>query len=275
MAALVNLDAYSLVVSDEVGVTGGIHTLTSVAEAYNVSTSDNVDLILSWHLGTNVLRPPYLPVLEASGSFGNRIGTDGSLELPGLTISARTGSRLSKRLPDLGISAQATHETLYRVDAKLPTMSLSANSGARSRSLKLPTLEIAATVQGASIGTLAKRLPGLTISATSYGSGAATLDVDLPPIEASITMDAETLITLARNLPTLKVTAAASGTGSMTLSAYLPALEVAATGQAGSGSLSAYLPTLIMATLGSGAPGTSAGLTTDDRYQDYVLRHVR
>ena len=69
MAFLVNLDAYHVVTSDEVGVVGGIHTLASIAEAYHVSTSDTVALSLSWHATLDAK----LTAPISNGQFGERI----------------------------------------------------------------------------------------------------------------------------------------------------------------------------------------------------------
>ena len=179
-------------------------------------------------------------------------------------------------MPDLEVSATASHETQLTGSPKLPAMELTASTGIRCGTLTLSDLGLSATAQGGLIGTLDKRLPGVTLSATGYASKSASLSVDLPPLEASITIDAETFIALARDLPPLTISAAGSTQLPMSVSGTLPALELTATGKAGSMTLSGYIPPPIMAAIGLGImmPGGNT-IEATDRFDDYVLRHVR
>lgn len=235
--------------------------------------SDTLTLSPAWSAWTDPLSPPKLPDMSVSARFGERVSTDADgAPLSSLIVSASTGSRADDMdLPDFGVSAAASHETLATGSPKLPTMSLEARSGIRCGTLNLPTMSASATVQGSLIGTLDKQLPGLTVAATGSASSDISLDASLPALDLSITMSAEVIATLSASLPALLATAVAGGQWQMTLNSTLPALTAANSIQPGSMTLSGTLPTLVTAQGGT----WQNVLQAQGRYDDYVLRHVR
>jgi hypothetical protein len=277
---LVLQDAYHLHDADEVGVQGGVHTLSSIDEAYHVVISGvypMVRLTLSWDIWTDTLNPPRLPVLKLEAQSDHRADTpDEGLVLPGLSLEARMGAQAADlTLPDLRIDAAASHEMVISGSANLSDLRLSATTGARSAELKLSELRLSATAQGGLFGTLDKPLPGLTLSATAHGPRTGSLAAELPPLEATITMLAESMASLAGTLPPVTISAGISGEQAMTVSGILPALEIVSTGTAGSMTLNALLPTLVMAPAGGQASAGEGGVVSEDRFDDYVLRYVR
>jgi hypothetical protein len=284
MADLVIQEAHHVHAADEVGVQGGVHTIATLNGADHV-VADTFEIVSpSWH-GTTLQEDgktyPKLPAVVSFAYTGYRINA--SEELPGIQLTdARVGIRSGPRpyLPLLASSAVMSKATRLSLNRVLPAMSLSANSGIRSGTLKLPTPTLTITSAGADkSGSLDKHLPGLTLSASASTPVLATLASDLPAITISAELAFVTTATLAKDLPAFKVSASALSGATITLSENLPAIvfdtDDDATLYGDALSLDAYLPTLLAAVGSSGESGVAATATSESRWTDYVLRHVR
>ena len=248
-----------------------------IAEAYHAHAADTAGLnIKMW---TSSVDPPKLPTptLEAQGEVIIS-ATAPSLRLPGLLLSMTAGFRCGVgRLADLGISATGSSAKPMNLDKRLPTMSLSARSGAICGDMRIPVPELTMEVIGDLVGRLTRSLPGFTISATGSSPFTGTLNKRLPPLSLSISMSVVTLASLVGTLPTLKLSGTASLNDYGTLNKKLPSIIVSSiTGHRSSIDMAMVLPTLIMASVGTGGVDAGSGrIYNEDRFEDYVLRYSR
>lgn len=230
-------------------------------------------------LNTDPLNPTYLPHLELSAQGETFIYCLGdALSLPGLTLSARTGLGIVVDLPVPTLSATGSFIQSLNLDKPIPGLQLSAYTGIRCGTLKLPTLELEISGTGDLVGRLNLSMPGLTISAAGSSDVICTLDRRLPPLELTVTMTGSVSASLAKSLPALMIAAGASLNDYGNLDADLPSLIASAmAGHGSSMSLDADLPALIMQIMASGgfAGGPASVASNASRFADYVLRHVR
>jgi hypothetical protein len=257
---------YSLTESPSLTVNEAAHAHVVGGDLYLVS-----DEYVLW---TDPLSPPKLPTMECEAQCGVRINMpEGGLYLPGIAVEARAGSRAEGNLPIMEISAAGTHTTHMSVDGVVPVPSLSARTGVRGGTMRLPTIGISAVSRYFS-ATLDRRLPGITVSASAYGDNTASLDVSLPALQIAMSMLGDMNMSLDANVPPPRLTATGYTERTMSLSGLLPAIEATASGGNNSMTLYANLPPPVMAAVTGEGPG--GGVIQDaSRYDDYVLRYSR
>lgn len=246
----------------------------AVADAYHVHRGDATYASVTYLMSTNSLSPPKLPTVSISANSGERASTvEGGMSLPGVSLEARSGSRMKADLPDMRVSATGAEDISITGDMKLPVMSASGSFAARADSLKLPAMEITASTEAAHYATLDKRLPGVEIVATALQTNLATLDAQLPAVQATITIDAEVWMSLDRNIPPPILSATVTPQHAMGVDALLPALKMVAQGANTSMTLDEKIPPPVMLVAGEGVAGGVIENTA--RYEDYVLRYTR